>query len=148
MAVVVLNAVTRKGSGNLTVEGMSRNFKIIMDEQAHEGGDNNGMNPMEIMLCGLGGSLSIMAHAFAKKKGINLQDFWVEIQGDMDTDGFKGITNVKPGFLEIRYKIHIKSSSPSDEIKSLVDYIENKSPVQDTIANYIKIVLTDLIIEK
>lgn len=148
MAVVVLNAVTRKGSGNLTVEGMSRNFKIIMDEQVQEGGDNNGMNPMEIMLCGLGGCQSIMAHAFAKKKGINLQDFWVELQGDMDTDGFKGITNVKPGFLEIRCKIHIKSSSPSDEIKSLVDYIQNKSPVQDTLANYIKIVLTDLIIEK
>ena len=31
MAVVVLNAVTKKSSGKFTVEGMSRNFKIIMD---------------------------------------------------------------------------------------------------------------------
>jgi len=148
MAVVVLNAVTRKSSGKLAVEAESRNFKVIMDESQDEGGNNNGMNPMEIMLCGLGGCQSIMAHAFAKEKGIDLQDFWVELQGDMDTDGFKGITNVKPGFLEIRCKIHIKSSSPCDKLKSLVDYIQYRSPVQDTISNYIKIVLTDLIIEK
>lgn len=148
MAVVVLNAVTRKGNGELTVEGVCRDFKIIMDETKEEGGDNNGMNPMEIMLCGLGGCQSIMAHSYAKKKGIDLQDFWVELQGNMDTDGFNGISNAKPGFLEIRCKIHIKSSSPSDEIKSLVEYIQQKSPVQDTISNYIRIVLTDLIIEK
>jgi len=59
----------------------------------------------------------------------------VELEGDLDTAGFLGKdANVRKGFQEIRYKIHIDSPSPQENIDKLATLIEERCPVSDTLA--------------
>ncbi|KAJ51797.1 putative OsmC-like protein [Clostridium tetanomorphum] len=143
-----LKATAKKLPEGLQVETDSRGFKISLDEPEDLGGTNKAMNPMELVLCGLGACQSIVASAFAEQQGIDLQDFWIELEGDFDPEGFLGISDVRPGYSEIRFKMHIKSNSSEEDIKRFADFIEKTCPVGDTLANTVKLVRTDVIIEK
>ncbi|MGE5627446.1 MAG: OsmC family protein [Solirubrobacterales bacterium] len=147
MPLTTFKATVRKGEG-LSVECNARNFNISLDEPENMGGANTGMNPAEVILCGLGACQTILASSFAEKQGIDLQEFWVELNGDIDTDGFMGLSDVRPGYSIIRYTIHIRSNSPEDKIYSFIDFIENRCPMGDTLKNQVKLEKTGVIIEK
>jgi len=121
--------------GGAVAEGTARGFKVIVDEPAELGGTNTSMNPVEMLLCALGGCMTIVASSFAPKFRVELKGFSVELEGDLDPDGFTGKNpNVRKGFSDIRYKMHIKSDSPEENIKKLYKYIEDHCPVKDTLA--------------
>lgn len=147
MAVVTFKATSRKLPEGLAVESNVRGFKMVLDEPEDLGGTNKGMNPVEALLCALGSCQSIVAAVFAEQQGINLQEFWVELEGDLDTDGFMGLSDVRPGFLEVRFKMHIKSDSPEDKVKEFAKFIEKRCPVGDTLANGVKLVSSGVVIE-
>ncbi len=120
----------------MQVELSARNHKIIMDEPKELGGTDTGMNPVEGLLASLGACKCIVARAFAKYHHIDLQDFRLEVEGDLDPDGFMGKSpDAKIGFSAIRTKVFIKSSSSKEDIEKFVDFIDRTCPVADTIAN-------------
>lgn len=147
MAITTLHAKANLIK-DLNVEGESRGFKVIIDEALEEGGTNKGMNPMELILCGLGGCQSIMITSLAKEKQIDIKDVWIDIEGDIDPDGFMGLSDVRPGYQEIRYTMHIKSDSPKDKIKEFIKLVETRCPAMDTIKNAVKFVPNEVVVEK
>ena len=146
--VDILKASVSKLSDGMQVETSTRGFKILLDEPEELCGTNKGMNPVEAVLGALGACQTIVAFAFAEAQGIDLQDFSVDIEGDLDTDGFLGLSDVRPGCSEIRFNMHIKSSNTEEEIEKFVDFIEKTCPVGDMIENGVKLVRTAIIIEK
>jgi len=126
---------TVKWSGEKTYcEGTSREFKVGIDEPAQLGGDNKAMNPVEMLLNSLGGCMSICAALFAKKFDVDLKGFHVNLEGDLDPDGFLGRNpDVRPGYQVIRYKMHFDSPSPEGNIERLKQFIKQKCPVSDTL---------------
>lgn len=146
--VDILKASVSKLPGGMQVETSTRGFKILLDEPEELGGTNKGMNPVEAVLGALGACQTIVAFAFAEAQGIDLQDFSVDIEGDLDTDGFLGLSDVRPGCSEIRFNLHIKSSNTKEEIEKFVDFIEKTCPVGDMIENGVKLVRSGIIIEK
>ena len=147
MPLVTFKATSKKMPEGMVVESSVRGFKMILDEPKELGGTDKGMNPVEALLCALGSCQCIVAAAFAKQQGINLQEFWVELEGDLDTNGFMGKSDVRPGFQEIRFKMHIKSDSPEEKVKEFAKFIEKRCPVGDSLANEVKLVLSDVVIE-
>lgn len=147
MAVTTFKAVTRRKDG-LAVIGQARNFKVDIDEPISSGGTDTGMNPVEMILCALGGCQTIVASSFANKFQIDLQDFWVELEGDIDLDGFMGLSDVRPGYQTIRYNMHIKCDASEEKIKRFVEFIEKTCPVGDTLGNEVKLERTKITIEK
>ncbi len=149
MPTVTFNAVSRKLPGGLAVENTVRDFKFIMDEPTSLGGTDTGMNPVEAVLCALGSCQMIVVAAFAKAQGIDLQDVWMDLEGDLDTDGFlMGKPGVRNGFQEIRYTMHIKSNSPEDKIKQFVEFVESRCPVSDNLHNGTRMLPGAVVIEK
>ncbi|WP_373897660.1 OsmC family protein [Haloimpatiens sp. FM7315] len=147
MAIDVFKS-TAKLTDGIRIECSSRDHKIVLDEPKNLGGSDEGMNPVEAVLCSLGACQCIVAKSFAKVKNINLEDFWVEIEGNLDTDGFTGKNkDTRIGLQEIRTKVHIKSSSPEEEIKKFVKFIEHTCPVEDTIKNSANL-SSEIVIEK
>ncbi len=138
MAVTTFNARVKTKQG-LMVECESRGFKVIIDEPVEAGGTNQGMNPLELLLCSLGSCQAITAVIFAEKFGVKLEDFWVEVEGDLDLDGFMCLADVRPGYSDIKFHFHIKSDSPEENIQKLVDLIMAKCPVTDSLANQVQI---------
>lgn len=115
-------------------EGTSRNFTVGIDEPKELGGTDKAMNPVEMLLNALGGCMTICATAFAKQCGVKLKGCNVEVEGDLDPDGFLGKNpNVANGFTEIRYNIIIDSPSPQENIDKLIELIEERCPVGNTL---------------
>ncbi len=141
MAVTTFKATSRKLPQGLAVENEARGFKIIMDEPESLGGTNAGMNPVEAILAALGSCQCIVGAAFAKAQGIDLQDIWVELEGDLDPAGFlKGKESVRNGFQEIRMTLHITSESPAADVEAFADFIASRCPVEDNLFNKTNIV--------
>lgn len=146
--VDVLKASAQKLPNGMQVDMSSRGFKILLDEPENLGGTNKGMNPVEAVLGALGACQTIVAFAFAEAQGIDLQDFKVDVEGDLDTDGFLGLSDVRPGCSEIRFNMHIKSSNTEEEIAKFVEFIEKTCPVGDMLQNSVKLVSPNIILEK
>ncbi len=125
----------------------SRNFEFTIDEPESLGGTDTGMNPVEVTLAALGACQAIVARVYAKKFKLKFDDLWVELEGDLDTDGFMNISDVRRGFSEIRYNLHIKTDAPKEKVAEFVAFIEKTCPVGDTIANPVSVKLNDIIIE-
>jgi uncharacterized OsmC-like protein len=132
---------------NVLVEAEARSHKIIIDEPKNLGGTDKGMNPVELLLSALGACQSIVARTYAKKFDIDLQNFWVEVEGDIDSDGFLGKPGVRPGFQTIRYTFHIETTASEEKIEAYKEYIEAHCPVGDTIANTVDLVSSKVVVE-
>lgn len=145
--LTTFKATATKLPEGLQVETESRGFKIIMDEPKDLGGTDKAMNPVEALLCTLGACQTIVASAFAAAKGFKLEEFRVELEGDLDPDGFLGLADVRNGFQEIRYKFHMKTDESQEKAEAFAEFIENTCPVGDCLVNGVKLVLAGVVRE-
>lgn len=129
------------------VDVHAREFHITVDEPQAMGGTNAGMSPVELVLGALGACQSIVAKSYAEKFEVDLEGCRVELEGDLDTDGFMNKSDVRRGFSNIRYTFYIKTSSPKENVEKLIDFLEKTCPVGDTIANPVNVVRTEIVIE-
>jgi len=126
----------------------ARNFKLLLDEPEALNGTDKGMSPAEAVLCALGGCQTICAYSFAESQGVDLQGFYVKLEGDLDPDGFLGKNpNVRNGFSQIRFSMHFKTDASSDQAEKLANYIEDHCPVGDNLSNGVPLVRTDVVVE-
>jgi len=145
--VIRTNKAVVQSAGGLAVCAQAREFEIAIDEPKSIGGTNTGMTPAELVLSALGACQTIVALAFAKRWGIAIQEYRVEVEGDIDTDGYKGLSDVRSGYLEIRYRVYVKSEAPQDRVREYVRFVERICPVGDTIANPVRMVLEEIRID-
>ncbi|MGG4220646.1 OsmC family protein [Paenibacillus jamilae] len=138
--LTTFKATAKKLPEGLQVESNSRGFKIILDEPEDMGGTDKGMNPVETLLCALGACQSIVASAFAEANDFSFDEFHIELEGDLDPDGFMGIADVRPGFQEIRFTMHFKTEESQEKAEAFADFIEKTCPVGDCLANGVKMV--------
>ncbi|KXG43600.1 OsmC family protein [Tepidibacillus decaturensis] len=118
----------------LFVEAISRGFAVHMDEPEQLGGTDKAMNPVELLLSALGGCLAITVGAFSKAAHVDIKECKVHVTGDLDPEGFLGLNKeVRKGFSQIRYQIEILSDSPEERIKKLMQMVEERCPVSDTL---------------
>src|SRR5690554_5391634 len=146
MAIQQFNATAQLNQGvNVTIS--ARDFNITIDEPAELGGTNKGMNPVEALLGSLGACQAIVARVYAQKFDVELDDLRVEVEGDIDLDGFFGKAPVRPGYSEIRYNFIIQSSSPQANIDKLIQHLQNHCPVGDSLAQPVKLVLNQVLVK-
>lgn len=138
-------ATAKKTKTGLQVETDARGFKITLDEPENLGGTNTGLNPVEALLCALGACQSIVAAAFAESQNFSFEEFHVELEGDLDPDGFMGLADVRNGFQEIRYKMHFKTNESQEKAEDFVKFIEKTCPVGDCLMNGVKLVSAGVI---
>ena len=124
----------------------ARSFTLAIDEPKELGGTDTGMNPIEALLGSLAACQAIVARVYAKQFDVELDDFRVEVEGDLDLDGFFGKVPVRPGYSEIRYDFHIQSASPQANIDQLIEHLQNHCPVGDSLAQPVKLVLNQVFV--
>ena len=62
-----------------------------------------------------------------------------EITGNGNLEGFMNIGNSRPGLNDITVKTHIKSSAPDTKLQELHEYVNQHSPIWDSIKNPVKV---------
>ena len=108
-------------------------FTVDADEPSVLGGQDQGANPVEHMLNSLAACLtnSLICHAAAK--GIEIKHLECDVQGDIDLNGFLGLSSdVRKGYKNITVKFKVDSDEQNREkLLRLAKF----SPVFDTISN-------------
>lgn len=133
---------------NLQVQVKARDFSLVIDEPEENGGDNKGMNPVELLLGSIGACQTITAMIYADFYGIQIDELSVEVEGDMDSDGFSGAdSSVRPGFQRIRSVFHIKSSAPKVQLLQLIKMVEKQCPVGDSVGHGVELAPPELVQE-
>ncbi len=140
-------ATARKLKNGLQVEAESRGFKLILDEPKHLGGTNMAMTPVEALLCALGACQTIVASGFAESQGFTFEELYVELEGDLDTDGFLGRADVRNGFQEIRYVMHLKTKETQEKAEAFAEFVESRCPVGDCLVNGVKLIKSSVVRE-
>jgi uncharacterized OsmC-like protein len=91
---------------------------------------------MEALLAALGGCISVVVTAFAPELGVRLDNVFVDVEGDMDTDGFQGKNpDVRNGFQEIHISLRIESGSDPKKVDQLARLALERCPITDTLTN-------------
>lgn len=135
--------VSSTGTG-LQVKAGCRGFEIVFDEPEEAGGANTGMNPVEGLLGALGACQSIATMIFAHAQGIALDGVSIEVEGDIDPDGFMGVNpKVRNGLQEVRTKVHVKCDD-AEAARGLAELAEERCPVGDCLRNPVPVVRTEL----
>ncbi|TGK00014.1 OsmC family peroxiredoxin [Leptospira langatensis] len=121
-------------AGGLKLNLQSRNHTWVVDEPEFLGGTDQGPNPVELVLGGLASCVGVLVSLYAPAHKVELKDFQVFVEGDLDLDGFQELAAVRPGFSEIRYRVEIQSDSSRENIDSLLRHINRICPVKDTLS--------------
>ena len=112
-------------------------FELKSDEPKILAGKDEAPNPVENLLNALAGCVTTGMVAHAAVRGIDIHEVESELEGDIDVQGFLGISPDVPRELtEIRMKVKVKAN-PRD-IEKLQELAEF-SPIYNTLLKGVKV---------
>lgn len=118
-----------------------RDFSFLIDEPTQLLGVNCAPNPAEYMLGGLAGCMAVTFMAGATAMGIQVNELRLEIDGELDLQGFLGLNpNINPGFPEMKFIFHVNGTGTQEQYNSLIERVEKHSPNFNTIQNEVKMI--------
>ena len=134
-------ATTTFKSNSSLIEGFNsrailRQHSIDVDEPKELGGTDLGPNPVELILAALGTCQEITYKAYATVLGIPLESVAVELEGELDLQGFLALNDkIRPGYQKIRGRVKIKSDADAETLDKLRQAVNAHCPVLDIISN-------------
>jgi uncharacterized OsmC-like protein len=109
-------------------------FKLDADEPPLLLGTGKGPNPVEYLLTALAACVTSALVYHAAARGIKLNSVESRVEGDIDLQGFLGISNdVRKGYQGIRMHFKIDADVPEEKLEELVKLGPTFSPVFDSI---------------
>lgn len=137
---LVFRAETKLDEG-LRCTARVRGFpELVIDEPSDLGGDDAGMNPVEILLIALGTCQEIIYSAYAAVLDIPLDEVSVNVKGYIDIRGLLAMEESVPaGYQHITYETSITSSSDAKAIQRLVAMVERHCPLLDTLRRPVEV---------
>lgn len=130
--------------GGFRSQAQIRGFTVEMDEPTALGGSDRAPNMVEIVLGAYGCCLTTGYAANAALRGIELEDIQIELEGDLDLNGFFGLQDPElcwPGYTNVRAKVTLKApNSTPEELQALHDAVLKTSPVGSILQRPIQVV--------
>jgi uncharacterized OsmC-like protein len=109
-------------------------WKMAVDASVKSGGDGEAPDPGVYGRTALGSCLAIGYAMWAAKLGVTLDSLTVEVQADYDSGGSHGVTDVPPGYRQVRYIVTIESDAPRADVMRVLDEADAHSPYRDVFA--------------
>lgn len=118
-----------------------RDFSFVIDEPTQLLGVNSAPNPSEYMLGGLAGCMAVTFMAGATAMDIQISELKLEIDGELDLQGFLGLNpDINPGFPELKFIFHVKGSGTQEQYTNLMNRVTKHSPNYNTFKNVVKMI--------
>ena len=112
--------ITTKWLNGLAFEAEVDGHKVYMDSSMEHGGKNTGPRPKPLMMVALAGCTAMDVAAILKKMKIELEEFTVDVEGDVSEDHPKR-------FLEMKVIYRVKGKDLNRKnIEKAVDLSANK----------------------
>ncbi len=114
----------------------SQPFVFQKDEPPVLLGTDKGANPVEYLLTGLAGCLTTSLVYHAAAKGIRIDQVEATLAGDLDIQGFLGMSDkVRNGYESVRVKFKVKGDASEETLRELVEIAQQRSPVFDIVSH-------------
>jgi uncharacterized OsmC-like protein len=98
--------------------------------------EDKGATPVEMVLAGLAGCLTVGVASIAQLRKIQLRSVKATLEGAMDIQGILGIdSDVRNGFNDIKVNFEIDADASKDDLEALVAQSQKRSAVYDVITN-------------
>lgn len=111
-------------------------FELDADEPPLLLGEDKGPNPVEYALTALAACVTTALVYHAAAKGIELRGVKSRLEGDLDLQGFLGLSDDVPvGYKQIRMYFTIDADITDEQKEELVRMGQKYSPVFNTISN-------------
>jgi uncharacterized OsmC-like protein len=122
--------------GACQTHSRSKPFEYVKDEPPILLGQDQGANPVEYALAALAGCLTTSLIYHAAAQGIKIDEVESTLQGDLDLQGFLGMSeNIRNGYEKIDVTFRIKADAPEEKLQQLVELAQKRSPVFDMISH-------------
>ena len=120
----------------LTCDVQEGDWKLVVGMPQSMGGANEGPTPGVFGRAAFGTCLAISYGLWAARLGVPLESVEVDVSADYDARGELGVSSeVRPGYLEIRYLVRIESSAPEGEVLRVLDTADKYSTFVDVFSN-------------
>ncbi|MCL5013052.1 MAG: OsmC family protein [Firmicutes bacterium] len=115
-------------------DSRSQPFMVESDEPGVLLGTNKAPNAVELVLAALASCLTVGITYNAAARGIQIQALTLKLEGDLDVQGFLGLSDaVRPGYEGIRVHYHVQSDASAEQLAELLAHVEKTSPVLDIV---------------
>jgi uncharacterized OsmC-like protein len=112
----------------------ARQFKIVIDEPPHLGGEDLAANPVEYLLVSYAGCINVVAHLTARELGINIRELGITIEGNINPSKLLGLSDEeRAGFKQIDVKFSPETDATTEQIETWIDTIKKRCPVNDNL---------------
>ena len=108
---------------------MKRRFTIRGDHPPELLGHNTGPTAVETLLAALGACMAGTFAAQATMRGIKIDALEIDLQGDIDLNGFFGLKAVSPGLSNVEISYQVESEADSQTLQEVLDDAKLHSPV-------------------
>ncbi|UTW12830.1 OsmC family protein [Marinobacterium rhizophilum] len=106
----------------------------VGDEPAVLLGSDAGPSPSETLLHAMANCVSVTTSYHSAARGVPLDAFKVDLEGDMDLQGFADLDdNVTPAYRNITARVRIRAGGNEREIVELLKFTTSHSPMCDSV---------------
>ena len=129
-----------KANNQFVVKAQNFDVRISKNENFPE---LEGPSPLEYLLAGYAGCINAVGKLVAKEQGITLKSLQVEVSGTLSLDKYQGkISYERAGFKSIQVVVKPTSDATLEELKSWIETVEDRCPIQDNLINPTPVELT------
>ncbi len=105
-------------------------------------GNNEGANPVEVLLHALAGCVTTSTVVHAAARGIRIESISTQLVGQMNLQGFLGLDDSVPvGYENIQLDMDIKADCSDEELDELLSFAKDHSPVCSTVCRPVPVTL-------
>ncbi len=114
----------------------ARQFKIVIDEPPHLGGEDLAANPVEYLLASYAGCINVVAHLTARELGITIKKLGLAIEGNINPAKLLGLSDEeRAGFKQINVQFSPVSDATPEQIENWIDTIKKRCPINDNLTS-------------
>ena len=116
--------ITVKYAGKQKFIAHAGRHQVVIDQPIEKGGNDEGMNPLEIFLVALGACAGVYAKSYCKNARIDASNLQISVSSDLSPDAPKR-------FKDIKVRIDL-GQNPGERQNALLNFVKN-CPVHNTL---------------
>ncbi len=114
-------------------EAMGRSFTLRGDHPPELLGKNTGPTAVETLLAALGACMAGTFAAQATARGVEIAGLEIDVEGDIDLNGFFGIQPIPAGLSDVHLSFRVDSDADEQILREILDAARSLSPVHDSV---------------
>lgn len=114
-------------------QGMKRRFTLRGDHPPELLGQNTGPTAIETVMAALGSCMAGSFAAQATGRGVELRGLELDVEADIDLNGFFGLQPVRPGLSNVVLSLRVDSDAEPQTLQEILEAARSLSPIFDTV---------------